>query len=151
MEQLKGNTPRVPWHLWAMGILGLLWNSFGGYDYIMTRFRDMDYLDMASGGHGKVILDWIDRMPMLAQVLWPLGVWMSVLGSILLLMRSRHAVGAFALSLIGAAGSFAMQFASSIPPEVDTPAAKIMPLVILALIVWQWRYAHRQRAAGLLV
>lgn len=29
-------TTKAPWHLWGVGILGLLWNSFGVTDYPMT-------------------------------------------------------------------------------------------------------------------
>jgi hypothetical protein len=31
---------KTPWHLWVVGILSLLWNAFGGYDYTMTQLRD---------------------------------------------------------------------------------------------------------------
>ena len=26
---------RTPWHLWVVGVLSLLWNCYGGYDYLM--------------------------------------------------------------------------------------------------------------------
>ena len=61
-------------------------------------------------GDPQVILAYIDGMPMYAHVGWGLGVWMALLGAILLLMRSRYAVHAFALSLIGAVVSFAAQY-----------------------------------------
>ena len=32
---------KAPIHLWIVGILSLLWNSFGGYNYTMTRTRNM--------------------------------------------------------------------------------------------------------------
>ena len=150
MDDLGSTATRTPWHLWAVGALSLLWNRFGGYDYVMTRMGNMAYLDAVTGGNGRVALDWVERMPMLAQVLWPLGVWASVLGSVLLLLRSRHAAAAFAVSLLGAAGSFAMQFSSQIPPELDNIAGRVMPLVIVALVALQWWYARRQTAAGVL-
>jgi hypothetical protein len=34
---------RTPVHLWIVGLLGLLWNGFGCYDYLMTRMRNLDY------------------------------------------------------------------------------------------------------------
>src|SRR3546814_17255148 len=48
--------------------------------------------------------------PLWANVGWELGVWGSVLGSLLLLARSRHAVTAFLLSLVGLAISSVYQF-----------------------------------------
>jgi hypothetical protein len=31
---------RVPIHLWIVGILALLWNAYGCYDYVMTTTGD---------------------------------------------------------------------------------------------------------------
>ena len=30
---------RAPAHLWIVGILSLLWNAFGCYDYLMTNHQ----------------------------------------------------------------------------------------------------------------
>ena len=27
---------KTPWHLWLVGVVSLLWNGFGGYDFIMS-------------------------------------------------------------------------------------------------------------------
>jgi hypothetical protein len=35
---------RTPVHLWIVGILSLLWNAMGCFDYVMTRMRNTDYL-----------------------------------------------------------------------------------------------------------
>ena len=66
-----------------------------GLDYTMTRLRNLDYL--SSAGDPQVLLAWIDGFPLWAQAAWALGVWGSVAGSLLLLLRSRHAVLAFAV------------------------------------------------------
>jgi hypothetical protein len=140
---------RTPWHLWVVGILSLLWNGFGGYDYTMTRLRNVDYLSQA--GDPAAVLAYVDAMPLYAQVGWGLGVWGSLLGSILLLARSRHAVTAFAVSLLGAVLSFAGQYLGPPPPAaMNEGAMKYMPLLIIALVVLQLWYATRQRATGVL-
>ena len=36
---------RAPAHLWIVGILALLWNGFGAYDYFMTRTRGAAYIE----------------------------------------------------------------------------------------------------------
>jgi hypothetical protein len=82
--------------------------------------------------------------------LWAVGVWGSVAGSVLLLMRSRHAATAFLLSLIGALASFVYQFTLEKPASLETGLAVIMPIAILILIVAQWHYARRMAAAGVL-
>jgi hypothetical protein len=30
-------------HLWVVGVLSLLWNGFGAYDYIMSHVGGLDY------------------------------------------------------------------------------------------------------------
>lgn len=95
---LEGASKRpVPWHLWAVGIVAVLWNSIGAYDYVMTRYAGLDYLRQA--GMDEAFVAEFARMPMWMSVAWPVAVWSAVLGSILLLARSRWAFLAFAVSL----------------------------------------------------
>lgn len=138
---------------WLISALSLLWNGFGGYDYVMTRTRNMDYLASAVGGSREVaekMLGVVEGMPLFAQLLWPMGVWSSVLGSVLLLTRSRHAAVVFLFSLIAAAASFAYQQTVTMPAELDSAMMKVMPLVILGAILLQWWFAKRKIADGTL-
>lgn len=156
MEDTASATPAAaapasraaPISFWVIAALSLLWNAFGGYDYLMTRMRNMDYLSQM--GDAQAILAWVDAFPVWAQIAWPLGVWASVAGSVLLLFRSRLAVAAFLVSLVSAAVSFAAQFAAPMPASLDTTANKIMPLVILAIIAFLWWFSRRSQARGIL-
>jgi hypothetical protein len=140
---------RTPAHLWVVGILSLLWNAFGACDYTMTELGNLAWFEMM--GLGAEELAWTQSFPTWAVTAWAVGVWGSVLGSILLLARSRHAATAFLLALIGAAASFAYQFtAAGKPASMEGGAAVVMPVIILILIVAQWYYASRQAAAGVL-
>lgn len=158
MEEAIETAPHAaagtPWHLWAVGIVSLLWNAFGGYDYTMTQLRDPGYFAMMSEQMhvpAAELTAFFDGFPAWASALWAIGVWGSVLGSVLLLMRSRHAATAFLVSLIGAVLSFAYQFTADIPPEMtDNVMGKVMPFVIVGAVVLQWWYARRQAAAGVL-
>src|SRR5438270_8924813 len=94
-------TARTPAHLWVVGILSLLWNCFGAYDYLMTRMHNMAYL--SHSGDPNAVIAWVDSMPLYAQIGWGLGVWGGLLGAVLLLMRSRYALWAFIVSPIGMA------------------------------------------------
>jgi len=141
---------RAPTHLWIVGILSLLWNCFGGYDYTMSRMRNLDYL-ASMGGDPNTMLAYIDSMPIWVAFGWGLGVWAALLGSILLLMRSRYAVHAFGASLVGMALSFGGQYLGPPqPPEMTAGAMKYMPLLIIALGLLQFYYARRQRVNGVL-
>lgn len=151
MENQTG-AAKPPPSFWVVSGIGLLWNAFGGYDYLMTKLRNVDYLASAAGSeaNGKLMLDMIEAMPTWAHALWGLGVWSSVLGSVLLLLRSRHAVTAFLVSLVTAALSFAYQATLTVPPELDSMAMKVMPLVILAAIAFFWQFSRRETAKGTL-
>ena len=134
---------RTPAHLWIVGILSLLWNCFGAY-YTMTRTRNVEYLASSMPGvDPNAALAWIDAMPLYAQVGWGLGVWMALLGSILLLIRSRWAVWSFGLSLLGAIVSLGYQLALAPPlPKAGGLVSTIIPLVIIAIALFLFLYAR---------
>ena len=142
---------RAPAHLWIVGILSLVWNCFGAYDYTMTRMRNTDYIAGAMPGvDPATALAWVDSMPMYAQVGWALGVWLGLLGSVLLLMRSRWAVWSFGLSLVGAVLSLGYQLllATPMPGASESPLMKVVPafvLLIAAALFWYARGQEKKR------
>jgi hypothetical protein len=144
---------RTPAHLWIVGILALLWNCFGAYDYTMTRMHNMDSLKGAMPGvDPNVALDWVESMPMYAQIGWGLGVWLGLLGAVLLLMRSRWAVWSFGISLVGAILSLGYQLllAPPMPGATESPMMKAIPIVVIAIAVALFLYARAQEKKGLL-
>ena len=150
MNETIVGAPRsaTPWHLWAVGLISLLWNCYGGYDYTMSHVGGLAFFQ--SMGFDEEVFAWFEAMPAWATAAWAIGVWVSLIGSILLLARSRHAATAFLISLIGAAGSFAYQFTSDRPTSLEGFGNTVMPVVILIAIVLQWYYARRMSAAGVL-
>ena len=142
---ISGPTPK---HFWIVAILSVLWNAYGAYDYLMTNLDPAGYI--ASAGFGPEVAAWFESFPTWAVAAWAVGIWASVAGALLLLVRSRHAATAFLLSFVGALVSFGYQFTSDRPAEVAGGSAMIMPVVILVAIVLQWYYARRQAAAGVL-
>ncbi len=143
---------KKPMHLWVVGILSLIWNGFGGYDYWMTRSRNTDYLaSMMPGSDPNEVLAYIDSFPIWAQAGWGFGVWGGVLGSLLLLGGSRWAVHAFALSLLGAIVGLGYQMLGPPAPAVMSEGAgAIMPWVIIGVAALLLYYSYRQRANGVL-
>ena len=86
-----------------------------------------------------------------AKIGWGLGVWLGLLGSVLLLMRSRYAVHAFALSLLGMVLSLGGQYLGPpAPAEMVEGMKKYFPLLILVLGLAQLWYAWRERGDGVL-
>ncbi|MEI6642410.1 MAG: hypothetical protein WCL10_10260 [Novosphingobium sp.] len=118
--------PATPTHLWIVGVLSLLWNLFGCYDYLMSQLSPASYF--ASMGMSAESSAFMATLPAWLVAFWALGVWGSLVGSLLLLARSRHAVAAFALSLLGLAVSQLSQAFVFNPPEA--------PPVGLTLTIW---------------
>jgi hypothetical protein len=144
---------RAPAHLWNVGILSLLWNCFGAYDYTMTRTQGAKYIATTMPGvDANAAMAWIDAMPMYAQIGWGLGVWFALLGSIFLLIRSRWAVWSFGISLAGALLSLGYQLALAPPMPGATQGGlmKVMPLVIIAIAVALFLYARAMEKRGVL-
>ncbi len=142
-------TVKTPWHLWVVGVVSLMWNAFGGYDFIMTTTKGEEYL--RASGMNQPMIDYFMAMPTWMYGPWVLGVWGAVIGSILLLMRNKLAFPAFALSLLGAVGSLIyglMNPMPELPPEMAI--MKYMPwgiAVIAALLAW---YAMSMKNKGVL-
>lgn len=128
---------RPPMSFWVVSVVGLLWNAIGAYLYTLTNLGDAELLASAPAA----MQSYIAGMPLWAHIAWALGIWGSLTGSVLMLLRSHYAVAAFAVSLIGAAGSFAAQALAG----VLEPA---QPILIVALIVFQIWYARTSQVAG---
>ncbi|MDO1560270.1 hypothetical protein Q0812_12605 [Brevundimonas sp. 2R-24] len=143
------DTTKAPWHLWLVGGLSLLWNGFGGYDFIMTTTQGDAY--MRSMGFSQAMIDYYNAMPTWMWVPWILGVWGAVLGSILLLMRRRWAVHAFVLSLIGAVVSLIYgKFMNPPPLTPEMAMMGYMPWVIVVIAAFLAWYAWSMSKKGVL-
>lgn len=141
---------KAPVHLWIVGVFSLIWNAWGCTDYIMTRMRSTEWLSQG-GADPQVMLAWIDSFPIYAQFGWGLGVWMGLIGSVLLLMRHRWAVPAYALSLLGAVVGLGYQIiASPAPAPMNEGFFAVLPYVIILVAAALYYYAHRQKRAGVL-
>jgi len=88
---------KTPWHLWVIGLISLLWNAGGAFDYVMTKTANAAYV----ANYTAEQLAYLEAFPAWVSFFWALGVWGAVAGSVLLLLRSRHAVLAFVLSFVG--------------------------------------------------
>jgi hypothetical protein len=143
---------RTPVHLWIVGILSLLWNAMGCFDYVMTRMRNTDYLSSAMPNvDPNAMLAWIDGFPIYAQIGWALGVWGGLLGSVLLLVRSRYAVWAYGISLLGAVVGLGYQIAAAPPlAGADDAMSKAMPYVIILVALGLFLYARAMEKKAVL-
>ena len=138
---------RTPVHLWIVGLLAVLWNGFGCFDYLMTQTANADYLAMFS----EEARAYFESYPAWMEGAWAVGVWGGLIGSLLLLARSRWAVVAFGLSLLGLAAGTTYQYVLSSPPaEMSTPGMIAMNVAIWVVCIGLFVYAREMRRKGVL-
>ncbi len=139
---------KTPWHLWVVGLVSLLWNAAGAFDYVMTETKNESYM----ANFTPEQLDYFSSFPAWAVGFWALGVWFSVIGSILLLLRSRHAFAAFVVSIVGMIGTSVYTYgvAETSMAEISGTGAMIFTAVIVVVgLALPW-YARWKTAAQVL-
>lgn len=140
---------RTPIHLWIVGVVSLLWNAGGAFDYIMTQTENPNYLAALTPEQQGFLAN----APVWFEASWAIGVWFSVIGSLLLLVRSRAAGPAFALSLLGLIVSSVYTYVISDVGNalaVSGTAALIFTIAIPIVLVALWLYARAMTKRGVL-
>ena len=139
---------KTPWHLWVVGGLSLLWNLFPVVDFSLTNMQNEFWLSQYNEAQRAFFLS----TPAWANIGWAVGGFGSFIGSLLLLLRSRHAPTAFLASAAGLAvvsyyqlvqnGERLKQLLGDIPLYTTITVW----VILLALIV----YARSMKAKGVL-
>jgi len=143
---------RTPAHLWIVGVLAVVWNAFGCVDYFMTRTRGAAWINqMMHTNDGDAMMAYINAFPIWVSIGWGLGVWGGLVGSILLLLRNRHAVTVLALSAAGAVVGIGYQLLNpSGIAEMNEGINRTMPYIIIAIALALALYAWGQEKKGVL-
>ena len=138
------DTAKRPWHLWAVGILTLLFNLGGVVDYVGTHAFADQYL----AGFEADAREYFLSFPAWQVFFWALGVWGAFAASLLLLFRSRFAIHAGVISLIGLAVTTFVQYTQPWPASIDMPGVHVFNALIWAIQILLLYYNIRQRRAG---
>ncbi len=138
---------KAPWHLWVVGIVGLLWNAMGAMDYIMTKTRNEQYMSAFTPEQ----LDFFYGLPVWVVAAWAIAVWGAVLGCILLLLRKAIAVPVFLASFIAMVITSFHNFVLSNGLEVigDTFALVFSGVIFVAALGF-WIYAKTMQKQGVI-
>jgi hypothetical protein len=138
---------KTPVHLWIVGVVSFLWNTYGVYDYVMKQTRNADYLAQMTEAERAFVANF----PVWMDAAWAFGVWGALLGSLLLLIRSRFALWAFAVSLAGLLVSTLYHYGlSNAPAALYTGAMLGLNFAIWAVAITLLVYAWRMQAKGVL-
>ena len=144
------DTPRAgaPWHFWVIAIVSLLWNSFGAYDYAMSHLKGDAYYRQMHMTDAQIA--YMHSYPAWMTAVWAIGVWGALLGSVLLIARSRYALPVFVASLAGFLMSLVYSYLLSDGAKTMGQGGTIMELVILVGCLFFVWYARLMAKRGVL-
>ena len=66
-------TVKTPWHLWVVGVVGILWNGFGAADFVMTMTMGEAWLRMMKMTEAQIAF--MHTYPAWMYVVWFAGTW----------------------------------------------------------------------------
>ena len=136
---------KTPWHLWLVGVIAVLFNAIGVFDYVMSMTQGATY--MASAGMTPDQIAHYLEMPIWMRVVWTVGVWGAMLGSVLILLRNKLAAPVFAVSLAAFLLSLIYTYVLTNGAEIMGSQMAITSVVIallLAFFIWySWLMTKR--------
>ena len=134
---------KAPWHVWAVGMLSVLWNGAGAYTIMTAQAGVLPDLEPGEAAYYAAQAWWFVIVTDLALVA-------AVLGGVALVLRSRIAVPLFWVSLAAiviANGYDLMMGTSRMFLNAAALGVSVAIWIIAALELW---YAHAMRKRGVL-
>ncbi len=128
---------KAPVHLWIVGIIALLWNAMGAFDYSATQLK----LDFYMANFTQEQLDYFYGFPAWVDASWAIAVWSSLLGSILLLARKALAAWLFGLAILGMAVTSVHNFVMTDGVAVMGEEAVTFSIVIWVIALFLYFYS----------
>lgn len=132
-------TIKPPWHLWVIGVIAVLFNAIGVFDFVMAMAQGASY--MASVGMTPAQIAHYQNMPLWMMGVWAIGVWGAMAGSVLILLRNRMAAPVFAVSLAAFLVSLFYTYVLTDGGEIMGQAMAITSVVITALLIFFMWYS----------
>lgn len=139
-------TARAPWHLWLVGVLGLLWSSMGVLDFVLTLARNESYLAEFSPEQ----LEYFFGLPTWVIPCWGVAVFGGAVGSLLMLFRSKLAVVALGASLTGFLATVIQNYGLSNALQIMGTESAIFSGVIFVVSVFLLIYSAAMQRAEVL-
>ncbi len=136
----------TPKHLWIIGIISLLWNCVGAFDYLMTQTENEAYL----ASFTQEQLDYFYGFPTWVVSFWALAIWSSVLGSILLLLRKRLATPVFLVSFVAMVVTTIHNYGFSDAMAISGAGGLAFAAMIFVISLCLWLYSRAMGARGVL-
>lgn len=142
MEATAQN-PHTPWHLWVVGVVALLWYALGAATIQLAQLALLPGLDAGE-------IAYYAAKPLWLVVFTAVATYGAVLGSILLLLRSKGADPFFALSVFSILISNAVELLNGTSRAYANDGAAIVTLIVACTGLAVWIYAYAMARIGVL-
>lgn len=133
-------TIKTPWHLWLVGVIAVLFNAIGVFDFVMSMAQGASY--MASAGMTPDQIAHYLEMPLWMKAVWAIGVWGAILGSVLILLRNKLAFAVFGVSLAAFLFSLIYTYVLTDGGEIMGGQMAITSVVITVLLLFFMWYSR---------
>ncbi len=137
---------KTPWHIWAVGLISLLWNAMGAMDFTMSNLQTESYMAQLNEAQAA----FFTGFPLWVTLSWGIAVFGAVLGSVLILLRKKLAVPVFLVALAALLVTSLHNFVLSEVKisDIAGTGAMIFTLVIFLVAVLLLLYSKAQSKAG---
>jgi len=133
-----------PWHLWLVGILGLLWSLMGVVSFISTQMN----VEAMMSGFPPQQRAYFLSFPLWTDACWAISVFAGLTGCLLLLLKSRRAYPVLLASLIGAIayslGGLFLLGGMDVMRETGGLGLSFVPIVVGAILALYARAMSRK-------
>ena len=142
-DALPASTRKAPWHLWAVGILALLWNGSGAYTILLAQAGRLPGISADEAAYYAA-------QPLWFVVTTDISLFGAIAAAIALLLRSRAAVWLFALSLASIFVTNIYDLAAGSSRAFASQGALVVTGIIGVLAVLEFVYARAMRKRAVL-
>lgn len=123
------STKKPPVYFWVIGIIALLWNIFGVYNYVMQTFMTTGKL--TSGSHTQQNL--YEDLPIWFISIFAIAVFFGLFGAISWLLRKKVAYILFIISFLAVGIQQFYVLTEVNPRDIFIPLTSI---VIVVFLIW---------------
>ncbi len=132
-ETTKPNTG-----FWIIAVLALLWNLLGVFLWAMEHFFMTEEMKAA---YPPEELELMNSMPSWGIYVYGIAVFGGLLASVLLLIRKKMAIAIFGISLLAILIQMGYWVFGMDSVSVMGPQSLIMPLIVIAIAIFEYFYS----------
>jgi len=141
------NTNKPGIAFWIIGIIALLWNAMGVYNYLIQAYQTEAYTSSLN----EAQLALMESMPSWNTALFAIAVFSGLIGTILMLMRKKSAVSLFIISFITATiGQLYWLFGTNAVEVFSDKMPYLIPILVIVFCLFLVWYSRGQKAKGIL-